>query len=133
MEQFPHRQPQTSHSKTIIKNQIRKKMKTKPITEFNPTALKQISDHLEFSNFESEPVIQQITFSSFIELSFAISSIFSAIEAIGFNGDKQDLGTCAGLAVIGRKLLPTYELEFLDSLLIKDDGNKLEFSKIKNP
>jgi hypothetical protein len=100
-------------------------MNTKPITEFSPKALKNISDHLEFSNWETEQVLKEVTFSSYIELSHAISSIFSAIETIGFNGEKQDLGMVAGLAIIGRKLLPTSELEFLDSLLIKD--------KIMNP
>jgi hypothetical protein len=107
-------------------------MNTKPITEYSKEALKNISNNLEFSNWENEQVVKQVTFSSYMEINYALSSIFSAIELIGFNGVKQDLGTCAGLAIIGRKLLPDLELEFLDSLLIKETDSKSNFSKIEN-
>jgi hypothetical protein len=55
-----------------------------------------------------------------------------SIEFIGFNGQERDLATCSGLAQIGKKLLPTNELEFLASLLIKKENSKEVFSKIEN-
>jgi hypothetical protein len=109
-------------------------MNTNPITEYSPKALKNISKQLKFSAWENEKVLKHVTFSSYIELNHAISSIFSAIETIGFNGEKSDLGLCAGLAIIGRKLLPTDELEFLDDLLIKDEISNpaKNFKEIEN-
>lgn len=98
-------------------------MHTKPITEYSPEALKNISTYLEFSQFNHEPVLKEITFSNYMEISSAISAIFSAIETIGFYGDKQDLATCLGLAAIGKKLVPIVELEFLDRLLIEKEEN----------
>lgn len=106
--------------------------KTTPIKEFNPTALKGINKHLEFSNWEKEPVIKKITFSDFDDLKNAIYTILDAIEVIGFNGDKIDLGTCGALAQLGKKLLPIEEMNFLDGLLIKKEDSKEAFSKIEN-
>jgi hypothetical protein len=107
-------------------------MKTQPITEFNPTALKEINSNLEFSTWEKEPVIKQITFSDFNDYKNAIYTLFDAIEVIGFNGDKIDLGTCGALAQLGKKLLPNEEMDFLDNLLIKKEDSKNVFSKIEN-
>lgn len=107
-------------------------MKAQPITEYNPTALKEIGKHLEFGNWEKEPVKKEITFLDFDDLKNAIYTIFDAIEVIGFNGDKIDLGTCGALAQLGKKLLPIEEMKFLDNLLIKNEDSKNEFSKIKN-
>ncbi len=106
-------------------------MNTKPITEFNTNALTNISTYLEFSQFSHEPVTKEITFSNYSEIGFAILAIFSAIEMIGFNGEKADLSTCAGLAEIGKKLVPLVELEFLDNLLIKEKDLNPNFKEIK--
>lgn len=105
--------------------------KTK-ITEYNKTALKEINTDLEFSKWDKEPVTKIITFSYFDELRNAVYTIFDAIEVIGFNGDKIDLGTCGALAQLGKKLLPTDELNFLDRLLIKKEDSSKGFSKIEN-
>lgn len=106
--------------------------KATQIKEFNPTALKEISKHLEFSNWEKEPVVKKITFSDFEDLRNSIYTIFDAIEVIGFNGAKIDLGTCAALAQLGKKLMPMEEMSFLDDLLIKKEDSKNIFSKIES-
>jgi hypothetical protein len=108
-------------------------MNTKPITEYSQKALKNISVHLKFSQYDTEPVSKEITFSNYTELSNAVYSIFSAIETIGFNGETGDLVTCAGLAQLGRKLMPINEMQFLDSLLIKNEvlNSNLDFKEIK--
>lgn len=105
-------------------------MNAKPIREYNKRALIDIKSSLEFSADEREPVSKEITFSSFIELGYAITNIFTAIEVIAFNGNKMDMATCAGLALLGKKLVPITELEFLDELLIKDEQAKTAMSKI---
>lgn len=107
-------------------------MNTAPIQEYNKNALINIAKHLEFSDWEKEPVIKKITFSDFDDLKNSIYTLFDAIETIGFNGNERDLGTCGALAQLGKKLLPTDEMYFLDSLLIKEEDNKEVFSKIKN-
>ncbi|TRX39069.1 hypothetical protein [Flavobacterium restrictum] len=106
--------------------------KTTPIREYNKNALIDIAKHLEFSDWEKQPVIKIITHQDFNDLGLNLLTILTAIEFIGFNGQSQDLGTCAGLAQIAQKLLPMNELDFLDSLLIKKEGNKEVFSKIEN-
>jgi hypothetical protein len=105
--------------------------KTK-ITEYNPTVLKEISEHLEFSNWDKEPVTKKITYQDYESINIDLRAILNAIECIGFNGSSHDLGTCASLAKIAVKLLPDNELNFLDELLIKTDSNHNEFVNIKN-
>lgn len=107
-------------------------MSLQPITEYSKKGLKNISEHLELSDWEAEPVVKQITFSNFADLKNSLYSILDAIEIIGYNGEKKDMATCAGLAELAKKMLPTEEMDFLDSLLIKTDNNKKEFSKIEN-
>jgi hypothetical protein len=107
-------------------------MNTTPIKEYNQKAIVNIGNHLEFNDWEKEPVIKKITFSDFDDLKNSIYTIFDAIETIGFSGNERDLGTCGALAQLGKKLLPTDEMDFLDSLLIKKEDNKEVFSKIKN-
>lgn len=102
------------------------------ITEYNKTALKEISSNLEFSNWEKEPVKKEITFVDFEDLKNSLFSILNAIEIIGYKGDAIDMGTCGALAEIGKKLLPTDEMYFLDSLLINKTDSKSKFSKIEN-
>jgi hypothetical protein len=108
-------------------------MNTKPITEYSTNALIDISKHLEFSNeYSNEPVIKQLNYTDFESIGVDLITILSAIEFIGYNGTQTEAGTCAGLAQIAQKILPMNELRFLDSLLIKNENNKVEFSKIKN-
>jgi hypothetical protein len=106
-------------------------MNTKP-TDYSKNALIDIAKNIEFSDWEKEPVQKQITFSNFEDLKNGLYSILNAIEIIGYKGDATDLGTCGALAELGKKLLPTEEMCFLDSLLIKKDDSKNEFSKIEN-
>lgn len=101
------------------------------IKEYNPTALKEIGKHLEFSNWEAQRVIKTITFSDFESVGVDLRTILSAIETIGFNSQDSDSGLCAGLASIAQKLIPDNELRFLDHLLIKEDSNKNNFTKIE--
>ena len=107
-------------------------MNTIPITGYNKKALINIKKHLEFYDWEKEPVFQPITFSSFSDLNNTIFSLLDAIETIGYNGEKTDLGTCANLACLAKKMLPSEPMEFLDSLLVKDKNNKQEFETIEN-
>lgn len=107
-------------------------MKTKPIREYSTNAIIDIAKHLEFSDWEKEPVQKQITFLNFEDLKNGLFSILNAIEIIGYNGNAIDLGTCGALAELGKKLLPTEEMCFLDSLLIKKADSKEAFSKIEN-
>lgn len=102
------------------------------ITEYNPTALKEINTQLEFSDWDKEPVKKEITFSNFEDLKNSLFTIFNAIEIIGYKGDAIDLGTCGALAEIGKKLLPTDEMCFLDSLLIKSNNSKAVYTNIEN-
>ncbi|MGR3790438.1 hypothetical protein ACUXZJ_05940 [Flavobacterium sp. TN-1] len=107
-------------------------MNTKPIREYSTNALIDIAKHLEFSDWDKQPVAKIVTYESFDDIDTTLRIIFDAIEFIGFNGQERDLATCSGLAQIGKKLLPTNELGFLDSLLIKKEGNKEVFTKIEN-
>jgi len=103
---------------------------THPITEYNPTALKEIDEHLRFSKYSDYPVVKTITYLNFACIMDDLTTILTAIEVIGYQGSKEDLGTCAGLAEIAKKLLPRNEMYFLDSLLIKNEDSKNTFSKI---
>lgn len=100
------------------------------ITEYNQNALKEISRNLDFSEYENEPVKIEYRFRDFEDISITLRTLLNAIEFIGFNGQVQDLGTCASLAQIAEKLLPVNELCFLDKLLIKTDETANEFRKI---
>lgn len=104
---------------------------TIPITEYNPNALKEIRDHLEFSNYSNNQVIQKITNVNYVDVVDNLETILNAIESIGYNGNNKDLGICAGLAGIAKQMIPRAEMEFLDSLLIKTDENKEQFIKIE--
>lgn len=108
-------------------------MNSKLITEYNKEALTQISKHLEFSTWDKEPVHQEITNPNFVSIAYNLKTLLSAIEFIGFNGDKDDLATCAGLAEIANKIVPISQMEFLDDLLINKErynGEKIEFTPI---
>lgn len=105
-------------------------MRTKEIKEYNPKALKAIKDTLEFSEHDSQPVKIEISFADFEDINCSIRTILNAIEFIGYNGNAIELGTCAGLAEIAKKLLPKNELNFLDNLLIKNKDTENDFVKI---
>ncbi|TRX37874.1 hypothetical protein FNW52_02955 [Flavobacterium sp. ZT3R18] len=105
-------------------------MNAKPIQEYNKQALIDIEKHLEFSEYSNSQVTKRITYVDFVDIVDDLTTILTAIEVIGFQGSNQDLGTCAGLSQIARKMLPRNEMDFLDSLLIKKEGNKEIFSKI---
>lgn len=107
-------------------------MKTKSITEYNKEALKEISEHFEFAEYSNSQVIKQTTYANFVDIVDDLSTILDAIEVIGYQGSKQDLGICGGLAGIAKKMIPRSEMDFLDSLLIKKEGSKTIFSKIEN-
>ena len=99
-------------------------MNTKPITDINLQTLRDISEHLQFSNWENKPVQQTIMHVDFNDLALNIGIILQAIEFIGYNGNERDIGICAGLAQIAQKILPTKEMDFLDRLLLKKDDYK---------
>ncbi len=105
-------------------------MENKEIKEYNPTALKEIKDILEFSKYDSAPVKIEVSFTDFEDINCSIRTILNAIEFIGYNGTAKELGTCAGLAEIAIKLLPINELDFLDKLLIKNKHTENEFIEI---
>jgi hypothetical protein len=108
-------------------------MKTKTITDINLQTLRDISDHLQFSEFKQQPVQQTITHTDFNDLALNIGTILEAIEFIGFNGNENHLAICGGLAQIAQKILPINEMVFLDRLLLKTDdwkGKKSFFTPI---
>lgn len=109
-------------------------MKTNPITEFNKEPLINISNQINLSDYSNEPVFKNVLFQDFSCIGNAIHCILSAIETIGFSGNKEDLAVCGGLAEIAKKLVPLEELEFLDKLLIEKEkfGEKIEFTPIEN-
>ena len=107
-------------------------MSPTPIKEYSKNALINIAKHLEFSNYEREPVTKTITFQDYNDIFLHLNTILSSIETIGFFGQKEDMGLCGGLAQLAQKLLPLNELDFLDSLLIKKEDSKEDFEKIKN-
>ena len=109
-------------------------MKTQPITEFNKDELMNVSKFIQFSQYSSAPVIKQTTFQDFACIGNTINCLLSAIEIIGFNGNKEDLAICGGLAEIAKKLLPSKELEFLDKLLVEKEylGEKRIFTPLQN-
>ena len=108
-------------------------MSTKPITDVNLQTIRDISEHLQFSDWDKQPVQQTITHNDFNDLALNLGTILQAIEFIGFNGDSRDIGVCAGLAQIAQKILPVNELDFLDRLLLKKEdwkGKKSVFTPI---
>ena len=105
-------------------------MKTQPITEYSKKALENVGNYIELNDWEKEPVIKKVTFYNFSDLNCSVSAILQAIEIIGYQGNESDLSTCASLACIARKLLPSEEMEFLDKLIIKEERNKEDFKLI---
>ncbi|QZL00106.1 hypothetical protein K5L04_10415 [Flavobacterium psychrophilum] len=105
-------------------------MNTKPITEYNKNAIINIAEYLELSNTQTNTANQTIIHKDFNDIGLNLLTILEAIEIIGFSGNSQDIETCAGLAQIAKKLLPINELDFLDSLLIKNKDKKQVFYKI---
>lgn len=91
-------------------------MATKPITEFNPNALKKLK--LEFSDYKTEPVNMQVRFNNFYNVATDLNVLLDAIECLGFETDS-NANTCAGLAQIAKKIIPFNEMSFLDDLFIK--------------
>lgn len=85
-------------------------MKTQPITDFNKDELMNVSSFIQFSQYSSEPVVKHVNFQDFACIGNTINCLLSAIEIIGFNGNKEDLEICGGLAQIAKKLLPCEEL-----------------------
>lgn len=106
-------------------------MKKTPIKQFNPKALIEIEKHLEFSNWETEPVQKTTTYEDFNDIGLDLSVLLDAIVCIGFNGDSKDLSTCASLARIAKKMIPINELDFLDSLLIRKKDSENVFKEIE--
>lgn len=104
-------------------------MNTKPITEFNPNALKNVE--LKFSDWEKEPVNMQIRFNNFYSISSDLLTLLDAIEIIGFDSDS-NAGTCAGLAQIAKKIIPFNEMSFLDDLFLKKVDFKDKTSEFIN-
>lgn len=109
-------------------------MKTQPITEFNKDELMNVSRLIQFSQYSSTPVVKHTTFQDFACIGHTINCLLSAIEIIGFTGNKEDLAICGGLAEIAKKLLPSDELEFLDKLLVEKEylGEKRIFTPLQN-
>ena len=108
-------------------------MSTKQITDVNLQTIRDISEHLQFSDWNAQPVQQTITHKDFNDLALNLGTILQAIEFIGFTGGGRDIGVCAGLAQIAQKILPTNEMDFLDRLLIKREdwkGKKSVFTPI---
>lgn len=105
-------------------------MNTKKITHYNKVALQNADIYIKLSNRDKEPIQKQITFYNHSDLHCTISEILSAIEFIGFNGKEPDLVTCASLANLAQKLLPSNEMEFLDKLIIQDQTNEKDFVTI---
>ncbi|PTD14373.1 hypothetical protein [Flavobacterium columnare] len=101
------------------------------ITEYNPTALDEINEHLKFSDSENEPIKKEIKFECFSDVNYQLVTVLKAIEFIGNYGTETELSICSGLAGIAQNLLPVHELNFLDSLLIKK-GNNNPFVPIEN-
>lgn len=109
-------------------------MKTNPITEFNKDELINVSKFIQFSQYSKEPVVKHVTFQDFSCIGHTINSLLSAIEIIGFSGNKEDLAICGGLAEIAKKLLPSDELEFLDKLFVEKEflGEQRIFTPLQN-
>lgn len=108
-------------------------MNKKPITDINLQTLRDISEHIQFSDWDKQPVQQTITHNDFNDIALNISTILQAIEFIGFQGNEKDIAICGGLAQIAQKMLPANELDFLDRLLIKKEdwkGKKQFFTPI---
>ncbi|MBF7091121.1 hypothetical protein IUY40_06175 [Flavobacterium sp. ALJ2] len=106
-------------------------MKIIQITEYNKKALEDVGAYIELTDRDKEPIIKKINFYNFTDMMCSVSAILEAIEVIGYNGNKENLYTCASLASVARKMLPSEEMEFLDRLLIKEDRNKDDFQPIK--
>ncbi|QYS88022.1 hypothetical protein [Flavobacterium davisii] len=106
-------------------------MNTEQFTEYNKKTLININEHLKNSgDFINLPVKKSIHYEDFTSLGIDLMIILNAIECIGYKGENKNLILCAELASIAQKLIPTNELLFLDSLLIKEENSKEVFSKI---
>lgn len=104
-------------------------MKNTKIKQYNPEAFKIIDKFLDFSEYRFSPVKGTFNNANFEEIGIDLITILSAIETIGYTGVERDIGLCAGLAGIAKKMIPTNELEFLDSLLIPKK-NQADFKTI---
>ena len=124
-ETLHKRKAEIPKAKTIINDHITEFLDWHEMRK-NVPALKSIKNTLEFSKSDSEPVKIEVLFGDFNDVGIALTTLLSAIEFIGYNGQKQDLGLCAGLASIAKKLLPNHELDFLDDLLIKNKNQGLQ-------
>ena len=108
-------------------------MDSTKISEYNPKAITEIHNHLQFSGSGKEPVQKKINFYDYESIGHDLNTILEAIEFIGYqsNNSNNELAICAGLAGLAKKLVPIEELSFLNELLIKDDCKIKEFQPLK--
>lgn len=85
----------------------------------NLEALKKVSNHIDFSELNHEPVKQTIAFTDFEDIAVSVSNLLNAIQFIGFNGNENELGLCGTLAQLALKIMPVKELKLLDELVLK--------------
>ncbi|MGE5944972.1 MAG: hypothetical protein ACM31G_11600, partial [Flavobacteriales bacterium] len=88
----------------------------------NENAVNYLKNILESRNnggLSNKEVKQTITHGSYNELGSTIYFILEAIEIIAVEGNGNNQGVIAGLAELGKKLMPEDEFELLDSLLLE--------------
>lgn len=108
-------------------------MNTKPITQFNIDALKNIDKFIELFEDRHKKVEYKTDFihNTFDDKINELSILLDAISVISLSGTNQDDGLCAGLANIAKKFLPYDEAYFLNSLLLKSEIENQNFIDIK--
>ncbi|OAE93998.1 hypothetical protein [Flavobacterium psychrophilum] len=108
-------------------------MNTKPITEFNIDALKNINNFIKLFEDRHKKVEYKTDFThdNFDDKINVLSILLDAISVVSYNGSNENDGLCGGLADIAKKFLPYNEAYFLNSLLIKKDTENQNFIDIK--
>ncbi|WP_395078121.1 hypothetical protein [Flavobacterium sp.] len=109
-------------------------MNTKPITEYNIDALKNVNDFIELFEDRQKKVELKTNFvhKNFDDKTNVLSILLDAISVISYQCDEQDKGLCGGLADIAKQFLPYNEAYFLNDLLLKKADKKQDFINIQN-
>lgn len=109
--------------------------KKQPVFEFNKVALKKINHYctdLNQSNAQDNKVTLKIEFTNYQDIGFSIESILNSV----INANEEDLKKepimYQNVLELSSKLVRSLPLEFLDTLLIKENWRESEFINIEN-
>lgn len=106
-----------------------------PVFEFNKTALKRINHlctDLNQSNANDNKLTLKIEFRNYQDLGFSIESILNSVINANEDDLKKEPIMYQNVLELSSKLVRSLPLEFLDTLLIKENWRESEFVNIEN-